>query len=703
VQADNIYSLAVELDGSNRYPNAQGTISIGKFSSTNLLNPPWATNTAAGIYAAGGLTNEPIAESLYVDLGDGNYVVHSASHWADLVGDGVEYLAPTSSASAEGKFLQFQYSTGAETAWADALQASSPINAANITGAVPATVTGPWITNETDTIASVALRGNTATTTVGGMDGVSTSDFVTVSQWQSGLEASEQLYFYTNRNTAYTNEFISTNLYYSLETNYPNTATISIQTGVGSATNNGYCWGFISTNATFTSLSANTANFEVWLNENGAGSVSVTMEFYGYDVVSNALTGELCTPVLGQVVPSGSAAGKLLFSVPYADLVFPNPTFLAGRMKITSLALTPTIIMSMGNGTPSHMGIDVPNDVMLAPYFKKDGSVDATGNFNMGGKAVTNASDIVATNSMTVPRLISETNTVFTNSTTSGTAFQFASSSSFAGVNLFDFLVGTTSKMRCRMSDDALIVGSVVANSSISQFIYILAGGFAGASSSLPTYLLPWGLNNNSPADAVSRIGTQVGHYQHASYGKEDKSTGGSQIQFRVATVYNQATSNTVSNTDMVIDRYGTNGTGSQVSLSIRDHGTNRWDFNLNGSANAYGNSITNQGAMDGFVVPVVVTYSGSTSTITRAHLNRWQLAITNSPHTISIQAADFTTNGAYFSSGSIFSGTNSVALDSSFLKTNANYTISVNTTNSWKLMIDADALRTTNTFNVRQ
>ncbi|MEI8164747.1 MAG: hypothetical protein WCG26_00145, partial [Chloroflexales bacterium] len=229
----------------------------------------------------------------------------------------------------------------------------------------------------------VAMAGNvTRTGTLGGNNAVVSSDYVTLAQQQASIQSGIVGYWTTNRNTVRTNGFSKPLMVFSCT----NTAVLASGTiNIPTTSNGEYVVNLICTDKSFTSLQHGTVDVELWMNENVAGSASITAEFYAYDTVRNTLSAFEGVAVLGQAVPAGATVGKLLFSIPYGDLATTNLCYPVIRLKLTALSGTPTLVLSVENGTPSHFSMTFPTSELLAPLEARVTAVET------GVAAVSNA------------------------------------------------------------------------------------------------------------------------------------------------------------------------------------------------------------------------------------------------------------------------------------------------------------------------
>ena len=131
-------------------------------------------------------------------------------------------------------------------------------------------------------------------------------------------------------------------------------------------------------------------------------------------------------------------------------------------------------------------------------------------------------------------------------------------------------------------NNGTIITGGSISGSTFSgnQMIAI-NGGVA------PLYISPFA-GINSPSNATSRIGIQIGGVGYAS-NFNDLSTGGTQMFFKIASVYNQSNS-TANNIDLTIDRTQTAlGSGFQRFVSLRTNGVDVVIISSSGGINTVG------------------------------------------------------------------------------------------------------------------
>jgi hypothetical protein len=181
--------------------------------------------------------------------------------------------------------------------------------------------------------------------------------------FQSALVGNFVSFFTTNAVTAFTNSVTPTNLtYQSSPTLQTSAGSVSVQ-----ATNVGqYMVAWMATNRTITQLQGGMCEVELWMNENTTpGSLTLKPELYLYDTVLSNLV-EFGENVASQTVAAGATSGKHMFSVSYSPVVTNNPCYLVVRLKVMSLANTPTVVFGIGGATPSHFSIAVPNTSLTA-------------------------------------------------------------------------------------------------------------------------------------------------------------------------------------------------------------------------------------------------------------------------------------------------------------------------------------------------
>ena len=180
----------------------------------------------------------------------------------------------------------------------------------------------------------------------------------------------------------------------------------------------------------------------------------------------------------------------------------------------------------------------------------------------------------------------------------SGTSIAVDEATGYGG-NLIDLQVAGSSNFNVSSSGGGYFRNNTTVNGFLAASLF--------SNSSNATHI---GNIGNTPADSVSRITVQIGGVGYAS-NYSDLSTGGTQTFFKVAPVYNQASS-TASNTDLLINRTQTAvGSGAQSLANLQVGGTSWYSFATGNTATTGGFNAAS-GTENAVTIAPIINQSGT-------------------------------------------------------------------------------------------
>jgi hypothetical protein len=216
-------------------------------------------------------------------------------------------------------------------------------------------------------VGAVATMGNfTRTGTLGGSNAVEQTDYPTLAQVQA-LTASKAVFYLTTNITTSVTNFIGDGTVVCLMslTNPP----ISTIRSVTYASLNQYPIGWVFTNQIFSgTYEGGMSHLTIWCRENTAGSASHKPEFY-FISVSGSNKYEYVETALSRDVPAGATYVQQDWDIAATSTNLPEPCYGAVRLKVTDISGTPVVDFQTGDGTISHLEIDVPLGVQLQPLY----------------------------------------------------------------------------------------------------------------------------------------------------------------------------------------------------------------------------------------------------------------------------------------------------------------------------------------------
>jgi hypothetical protein len=169
----------------------------------------------------------------------------------------------------------------------------------------------------------------------------------------------------TNKTTAYT--FAPTNATYigqCAETALPAAGTVSVPIG----TNGNYALAWGCTNSTFTSVEGTYVNGRLFCAENEAGDITVKVEIYRRDILTDVMS-EWGDGGSTFTVPASATPQEVAFTV-WVPSVDTNRFRVWARVKRVGGSATSArlLIVGSGSGTPSHFSMTVPATVPIASH-----------------------------------------------------------------------------------------------------------------------------------------------------------------------------------------------------------------------------------------------------------------------------------------------------------------------------------------------